>query len=120
MLKSRVLAWLVSSESSLPGGRRSPSQCIIACPFLGACTQQGRVTGCKFSGVSSYKDTSPSLRACRKLLKIPSLIVPTSFSYVGFVLMMALSFQPVLISYFLICLYFLLLLKARHVQGNGN
>lgn len=47
---------------------------------FGACTQQGRVTGCKFSGVSSYKDTSPSLRACRKLLKIPSLIVPTSFS----------------------------------------
>ena len=33
MLKSRVLAWLVSSESSFPGGRRSPSQCIVACPF---------------------------------------------------------------------------------------
>ena len=74
----------------------------------------------KISGVSSYKDTSPTLRACHKLLKIPSLIVPTSFSYVGFVLMMAFSFQPVLISYFLICLYFLLLLKARHVEGNGN
>ena len=119
MLKIRVLAWLVSGESSLPGGR-SPYRCIVPCPFLGACTQKGRVTVCKFSGVSSYEDTSPTLRTFHKLFKIPSLIVPTSFSYVDFVLMMALSFQTVLISYFLICLYFLLLLKARHVQGNGN
>ena len=118
MLKIRMLAWLVSGESSLPGGR-SPSRCIVPCPFLSACTQKGRVTVCKFSGVSSYKDTSPTLRTCHKF-KIPSLMVPTSFSYVDFVLMMALSFQTVLISYFLICLYFLLLLKPRHVQGNGN
>ena len=40
MLKIRVLAWLVSGESSLPGGR-SPYRCIVPCPFLGACIQKG-------------------------------------------------------------------------------
>lgn len=94
MFKARVLAWLVSDESSLPGSRRPPQR-IVPCPFLGACTQKGRVTVCKFSGVSSYKYTSPTLRAYHKLFKIPSLIVPTSLCYVGFVLMIALSFQTV-------------------------
>lgn len=78
MFKVRVLAWLVSDDSSLPGSRRPPSQRIVPCPFLGTCTRKGRVTVCKFSGVSSYEYTSPTLRAYHKLFKIPSLIVPTS------------------------------------------
>lgn len=51
MSKIRVTAWL-----------RPPSQCVIARPFLGACTQRGRETVCELSGVSVYEDTNTTLR----------------------------------------------------------